>query len=52
MYMIASINTLREVYPYIKNTLENTYSNGIVERNNNTCKVLKSISFAIEFLKF
>ena len=44
-YMKTSINTLKEFLPYIKNTLENTYSNGVMERNNNTCKLIKRNGF-------
>ena len=29
----------------IKTTLEYSYSNGVMERNNNTCKLIKRISF-------
>ena len=43
--METSINTLKEYLPYIKNTLENSYSNGVMERNNNTCKLIKRIAF-------
>lgn len=44
-YMKTSINTLKEFLPYIKNTLENPYNNGIMERNNNTFKLIKRIAF-------
>ena len=44
-YMKTSINTLKEFLPYIKNTLENPYSNGVMERNNNTCKLIKRNAF-------
>lgn len=44
-YMKTSIKTLKEFLPYIKNTLENSYSNGVMERNNNTCKLIKRIAF-------
>ena len=44
-YMITSINTLREFSIHIKNTLEQPYSNGIMERNNNTCKLIKRIAY-------
>ena len=43
--MQTSLNTLREFSPYIKNTLSTKYSNGIMERNNNTCKLVKRIGF-------
>ena len=44
-YMQTSLNTLNEFSPYIKNTTEQPYSNGIMERNNNTCKLIKRIGF-------
>ena len=44
-YMETSLNTLREFNPYIQNTLEYPYSNGIMERNNNTCKLIKRVAF-------
>lgn len=50
-YMKTTINTLNEFLPYIKNTLENNYSNGVMERNNNTCKLLKRIAFGYRNFK-
>ncbi len=44
-YMNTTLNTLKKYSKYIKNTLEYSYSNGVMERNNNTCKLLKRISF-------
>lgn len=44
-YMKTTLNTLRKYSAYIKNTLEYSYSNGVMERNNNTCKLIKRISF-------
>ena len=44
-YMKTSINTLREFSEHIKNTLEQPYSNGVMERNNNTCKLIKRVAF-------
>ena len=44
-YIQTSLNTLKEFKEYIKNTLEQPYSNGIMERNNNTCKLIKRIAF-------
>ncbi len=44
-YMETSLNTLREFKKHIKNTLEQPYSNGIMERNNNTCKLIKRVAF-------
>ena len=43
--MKTSLNTLRKYSNFIKNTLEYTYNNGVMERNNNTCKLIKRISF-------
>ena len=40
-----TLNTLKKYSKYIKNTLEYSYSNGVMERNNNTCKLIKRISF-------
>jgi transposase len=42
--MKTSINSLRYFSEYIKNTLEYEYNNGVMERNNNTCKLIKRIS--------
>ena len=44
-YMITSIKTLKEFSEHIKNTLEQPYSNGVMERNNNTCKLIKRIAY-------
>ena len=44
-YMKTTLNTLKKYSTYIKNTLEYSYSNGVMERNNNTCKLIKRISF-------
>ena len=43
--MTKSLNTLKKYSDYIKNTLEYPYSNGVMERNNNTCKLIKRVSF-------
>ena len=43
--MKTSLNTLKQFSPYIQNTLELSYSNGVIERNNNTCKLIKRIAF-------
>ena len=43
--MNNTLNTLKKYSKYIKNTLEYPYSNGVMERNNNTCKLIKRISF-------
>lgn len=44
-YMDTTLKTLKKYSKYIKNTLEYSYSNGVIERNNNTCKLIKRISF-------
>ena len=44
-YINTTLKTLRKYSEYIKNTLEYPYSNGVMERNNNTCKLIKRISF-------
>ncbi len=44
-YMKVSLNTLREFKEHIKNTLNQQYSNGVMERNNNTCKLIKRVAF-------
>ena len=43
--MNTTLKTFRKYSKYIKNTLEYSYSNGVMERNNNTCKLIKRISF-------
>lgn len=43
--MNTTLETLKKYSKYIKNTLEYSYSNGVMERNNNTCKLIKRISF-------
>lgn len=50
-YMETSLNTLRQFSSYIKNTLESPYSNGIMERNNNTCKLIKRVGFGFRNFK-
>lgn len=50
-YMQISLNTLRQFSSYIKNTLESPYSNGVMERNNNTCKLIKRIAFGFRNFK-
>ena len=50
-HMKTSINTLKEFLPHIKNTLENPYNNGVMERNNNTCKLIKRIAFGFRNFK-
>lgn len=50
-YMKTSLNTLRQFSSYIKNTLELPYSNGVIERNNNTCKLIKRIAFGFRNFK-
>ena len=41
----TTLNTLKKYSKYIKNTLEYSYRKGVMERNNNTCKLIKRISF-------
>ena len=43
--MLTTLKTLKKYSEYIKNTLEYLYSNGVMERNNNTCKLIKRISY-------
>ena len=50
-YMKTTINTLREFKEHIKNTFEQPYSNGVMERNNNTCKLIKRIAFGFRNFK-
>lgn len=50
-YMKISLNTLREFKDHIKNTLEQPYSNGVMERNNNTCKLIKRVAFGFRNFK-
>lgn len=49
--MKTSINTLKYFSEYIKNTLEYEYNNGVMERNNNTCKLIKRISYGFRNFK-
>ena len=44
----TTLNTLKKYSKYKKNTLEYSYSNGVMERNNNTCKLIKRISFGFK----
>ena len=50
-YIKTSLNTLREFKDHIKNTLEQPYSNGVMERNNNTCKLIKRVAFGFRNFK-
>lgn len=50
-YMRVSLNTLKEFKEHIKNTLEQPYSNGVMERNNNTCKLIKRVAFGFRNFK-
>ena len=50
-YMKTTLNTLKEFKEHIKNTLEQPYSNGIIERNNNTCKLIKRVAFGFRNFK-
>ena len=49
--MKITLNTLKKYSIYIKNTLEYSYSNGVMERNNNTCKLFKRISYGYRNFK-
>lgn len=49
--MKISINSLIYFSEYIKNTLEYEYNNGVMERNNNTCKLIKRISYGFRNFK-
>lgn len=51
-YMQTSINILREFKEHIKNTLEQPYSNGVMERNNNTCKLKKELLLDLEIFMY
>ena len=46
-YMKTSVITLKEFDPYIKNSLSSRFSNGVMERNNNTIKLIKRIAFGL-----
>ena len=51
--MKTVLKTMREYLPYIRSTLKYHYSNGVMERNNNTCKLLKRIAFGFRnFVNF
>ena len=43
--MAITLKTFKKYSEYIKNTLNYSYNNGVMERNNNTCKLMKRISF-------
>ena len=47
----TTIKTFQKFSTYIKNTLEYSYSNGVMEKNNNTCKLIKRISFGFRNFK-
>ena len=49
--MKTSINSLKYFPEYIKNTLEYEYNSGVMERNNNTCKLIKRISYGFRNFK-
>ena len=49
--MQTTLSTLKKYSKYIKNTLEYPYSNGVMERNNNTCKLIKRISYGFRNFK-
>ncbi len=43
--MIVSLKTLRKYMKYIKNTMNTSITNGIIEGINNKIKVIKRIAF-------
>ena len=49
--MKTSINSLKYFSEHIKNTLDYEYNNGVMERNNNTCKLIKRISYGFRNFK-
>ena len=49
--MKTLINSLKNFSEYIKNTLEYEYNNGVMEQNNNTCKLIKRISYGFRNFK-
>ena len=49
--MKTLINSLIYFSEYIKNTLEYEYNNGVMERNKNTCKLIKRISYGFRNFK-
>ncbi len=49
--MNTTLKTLKKYSKYIKNTLEYSYSNGVMERNNNTCKLIKRVAFGFKNFK-
>ena len=52
-YMKTSIRTLKEHKAYILNSLEFSYSNGMIEGTNNLIKVIKRIAFGYRsFIQF
>lgn len=51
LYMKTTLNTLKKYSNYIKNTLKYSYSKGVIERNNNTCKLIKRISYGFRNFK-
>lgn len=50
-YILTSLNTSKKISIYIKNKLEQPYSNRIIEGNNNTCKLIKQIAFGTRNFK-
>lgn len=49
--MKTTLSSLIYFSEYIKNTLEYSYNNGVMERNNNTCKLIKRISYGFRNFK-
>ena len=50
-YMMTTLKTLREFEIHIQNTLNQSFSNGVIERNNNTCKLIKRIGYGFRNFK-
>ena len=49
--MNTTLSSLIYFSEYIQNTLEYSYNNGVMERNNNTCKLIKRISYGFRNFK-
>ena len=49
--MKTTLSSLIYFSEYIQNTLEYSYNNGVMERNNNTCKLIKRISYGFRNFK-
>ena len=49
--MNTTLSSLIYFSEYIQNTLEYLYNNGVMKRNNNTCKLIKRISYGFRNFK-